>query len=305
MITPIYKDTKLSQSLGVNLYIKRDDLYPITGGGSKGRKSDYILKECINNGYDSVVTCGGAQSNHVRATALRCKELGLECIIIIHDKCPEKISGNYLLLKMLGVKIIHCEMKDISQVMDDKISELKSEGKNPYYIWGGGHCIDGTLAYYNAVDEVKQQLNNIEIDYIVHASGTGTTQAGLHCRSKLIYPNCEVIGISVSRDAIRGTEVILNSVNELNSKLGLPLEVSKNINFNDKFRCGGYESVNDELLELINEIGANYGLILDPTYSGKAFLGLVKLIRNKEIKKGSNVIFWHTGGLLNLMSFSK
>lgn len=305
MNTPLYKDENLSQLLGVNLFIKRDDLYPITGGGNKGRKSDYILKDCKSNGYNAVVTCGGSQSNHVRATAIRCKALGLECTIIIHDEQPEVLYGNYLLLKMLDVNIIHCQMENISKVMDSEMDILKNKGFHPLYIFGGGHCFEGTKAYYDAVIEVKEQLNNTQIDYIIHASGTGTTQAGIHCGAKLLYPECKVIGISVARNKKRGEEVILESINELIRRLNLPSEYGKNINLYDKYTCGGYEKTCNDLLSTIDLVAKNSGLILDPTYTGKAFWGLVDMVKNKEIEKNSNVIFWHTGGLLNLMSYKK
>ncbi|WP_318469404.1 1-aminocyclopropane-1-carboxylate deaminase/D-cysteine desulfhydrase [Photobacterium leiognathi] len=305
MSTPLYKDENLSQLLGINLFIKRDDLYSITGGGNKGRKSDYILKDCKSNGYDAVVTCGGAQSNHVRATAIRCKELGLECTIIIHDEQPKVLSGNYLLLKMLDVNIVHCQMENISKVMDNEMDILKDKGFNPLYIFGGGHCVEGTKAYYDAVIEVKKQLNNTQIDYIIHASGTGTTQAGIHCGAKRLYPECKVIGISVARNKKRGEEVILESVNELIPRLNLPSKYCNNINLDDRYTCGGYEKTCNDLLSTIDLVAKNSGLILDPTYTGKAFWGLVDMIKNKEIEKKSNVIFWHTGGLLNLMSFNK
>ncbi|HIF9078780.1 TPA: 1-aminocyclopropane-1-carboxylate deaminase/D-cysteine desulfhydrase [Photobacterium damselae] len=305
MITPLYKDENLSKLLDINLFIKRDDLYPICGGGNKGRKSDYILKDCKTKGYNAVVTCGGAQSNHVRATAIRCKELGLECTIIIHDDQPKVLSGNYLLLKMLDVNIVHCQMENISKVMDSEIDILKDKGFNPLYIFGGGHCFEGTKAYYDAVIEVKEQLHNIQIDYIIHASGTGTTQAGIHCGAKHIYPECKVIGISVARNKKRGEEVILESVNELIHRLNLPSEYCDNINLDDKYTCGGYEKTCNELLSTIDLVANKSGLILDPTYTGKAFFGLMKMIENSDIKKGSNVIFWHTGGLLNLMSYKK
>ncbi|MEZ9977132.1 1-aminocyclopropane-1-carboxylate deaminase/D-cysteine desulfhydrase [Vibrio breoganii] len=303
--TPLYKDFNLSDSLGVELYIKRDDLYPISGGGNKGRKIQYILNQESTSIYNAVVTCGGAQSNHVRATAIKCRELGIDCTIVIHAPEPLTIEGNYLLLKHLGVRIIHCEMSDISKVMDIEMERFISNGQVPLYIWGGGHSVEGSLAYLDAVKEVSLQLPNLEIDYLVHASGTGTTQAGLVCGCAIHYPKCEVIGISVARDNPKGTAVIKESVSELCLHMNLPMNYTERVNFQDIYHCGGYEETTPALLSLIKNIAKSSGLLLDSTYTGKAFLGLVENINSGKIPKGSTVVFWHTGGLLNLLSKDK
>ncbi|MEZ9835252.1 1-aminocyclopropane-1-carboxylate deaminase/D-cysteine desulfhydrase [Vibrio breoganii] len=300
--TPVYKDIALSEYLGVDLYIKRDDLYPISGGGSKGRKADYILNTAVANKHDSVVTCGGAQSNHVRATAIKCRELGLECTIVIHAPEPVVITGNYKILIQLGVRIVHCEQKEVAKVMDREMLRFYERGLNPLYIWGGGHCIEGTRAYYEAVTELKEQLSLESLDFIVHASGTGTTQAGLICGALNLYQSCKVIGISVARDKFRGQSAVYESVTVFCEEQNLSIPSLEVVDFQDEFNCGGYEKTNAELTELINTVSKISGLILDETYTGKAFLGLVENIKSGRIQKGDTVVFWHTGGLLNLLS---
>lgn len=287
--------------LGINLFIKRDDLYPISGGGNKGRKAEYILAKCIKDDCNAVVTCGGEQSNHVRATAIRCKELGLACTIIIHDSEPKVIEGNLKLLYILGVKIVFCDMADVSDVMDAEMTIYRQQGFKPFYIWGGGHCIEGTKAYYDAAFEVHKQ-STAQFDYVFHASGTGTTQAGLHLGFKQVTPATQVVGISVARQNPRGIEAINSSILEFVTHYCLSEKLSENINFDDRFTCGGYEKTSPEQLNTIKKIAEQTGVILDPTYSGKAWYGMKKYIMSGRVKPGSNILFWHTGGLLNLMA---
>lgn len=299
--TPLHFNEKISDELNVELYIKRDDLYPVSGGGNKGRKAQYILEKCISDGCNAVVTCGGIQSNHTRVTAIRCKELGLECTIVIHAKPRGKASGNLQLLELLGVRIVYCEMKDVASVMDAEMLRWSSIGYSPFYIWGGGHCYEGTLAYFDAVKEVKEQTD-IQFDAVFVASGTGATQAGLHCGFKHYFPNAQVYGISVAREQQRGYEAVKSSVVEFYKYKNLDATYLDDIIFDDSANCGGYEQVNTELQSVIKSVATKSGIILDPTYTGKAWLGMENIIRNNVIKSEAKILFWHTGGLLNLMA---
>lgn len=287
--------------LGINLFIKRDDLYPISGGGNKGRKAEYILAKCVKDGCNAVVTCGGIQSNHVRAIAIRCKELGIACTIVIHAAKTNNLQGNLKLLYMLGVKVVYCDMADVAKVMDAEMAEHAKQGLKPFYIWGGGHCLEGTQAFYDAAFEVHAQAKQ-HFDFVFHASGTGATQAGLHVGFKKINLATQVIGISVARQNPRGTEAITHSVLEFINANGLDTQLSEDIIFDDEFIAGGYEKTNPEQLSVIKKIAEQTGVILDPTYSGKAWYGMDQYIKSGKVKPGSNVLFWHTGGLLNLMA---
>jgi D-cysteine desulfhydrase len=299
--TPLYYDSALSCFLGINLFIKRDDLYPISGGGNKGRKAEYILSHAKKVNSTAVITCGGLQSNHTRATAIKCKELGLKCSIIVHDKKPDVVLGNYKLLKLLGVKVVFCDMSDVSNVMDAEMVNLEAQGEKPFYIWGGGHCVQGSLAYFDVVDEINSQVE-CDFDYVFLACGTGTTQAGLHVGFKSRSRNTKVIGISIAREKQKGSTEVHKSSLELCKYLNIEEKLADDILFDDSFCFGGYEMTDSKLIELIQSVAEKSGLILDPTYSGKAFYALMDYVFTGEIPKGSNVLFLHTGGLLNLMS---
>lgn len=296
--TPLYKINHQSMP---SLYIKRDDLFPITGGGNKGRKAQLILKKCIEDGCNAVVTCGGIQSNHTRATAIRCKELGLACTIVIHAKPIDKLKGNLKLLALLGVRVVYCEMQDVSRVMDDEMMRFSRFGYKPFYIWGGGHCYEGTLSYFDAVKELRAQ-SDVKFDAVFVASGTGATQAGLHCGFRYFYPQARVYGISVARDKSRGFQAVSHSVEEFIKNNNLPLSYLNDIFFSDSAVCGGYEKISKELIHTIKDTALKTGVMLDPTYTGKAWLGMEKHIKERVVKPDANILFWHTGGLLNLMA---
>ncbi|GAB2989175.1 hypothetical protein GCM10027284_02130 [Cyclobacterium sediminis] len=301
--TPLQAFPTLGQALGINLFIKRDDLFNLTGGGSKARKLQYILRKAYNQGCNAVVTAGGSQSNHVRATAIMSSELGMRMKAIIHDDKTERV-GNLKLTQMVGADISFVAMKDVKSSMDKATIEYVEKGYRPFYIWGGGHSVEGAFAYYRAIYELKDQLGDKVPDYIVLASGTGTTQAGIEVAVKEIYPDCKVLGVSVARDNERGTNSILSSIQELERTLKISTGKIESIFFDDSKMGSGYEDVFPELLEVISNMAKDHGLILDPIYSGKAFYGLKKYIEEGIIPLGSNVVFWHTGSLINTLTSS-
>lgn len=291
----------LSDELSVNLFVKRDDLYPKFGGGNKARKLDYILNKAKNEGHDSIVTTGASQSNHCRATALYAAALGWKATIIIHDIEPNIYQGNLKLMKLAGAELRFVGHNEVKEAMDKAMDDFKITGYNPYYIWGGGHSVEGALAYFEAVKELKSQLGNITPDYIVVASGTGTTQAGIEIGVRHFYPQCEIIGVSVAREEARGKREILKSMDELNIYLDRPVLVPEDITFDTTVSGSGYEKFSPELIDSVQKT-IEKGLLVDPTYTGKAFHTMKTYIHSGRISRGKNVVFWHTGGLMNLLS---
>lgn len=299
--TAIERYNRLDKDLGINLFIKRDDLFPLTGGGSKARKLKFILKKAIENGCTAVVTAGSNHSNHLRATAVLCAELDLKFSACIHDKKPDKqdIKSNLKITLDLSHRYHFVQMNEISKVMDNEIIQYISEGDKPLYIWGGGHSIEGTYSFYHAIKETLHQMNETP-DYIFLASGTGTTQAGIIIGIEKNKFNTEVIGISIARDENRGRKAIDNAIQNIQYYLeNDPIDSSKII-FDDQFLLGGYGSSNADLNQFLKEIAKSYGLVLDPVYSGKAFYGMWNYIKSGRIKPDSNVLFWNTGGIFNI-----
>lgn len=302
--SPIETNSRLNDYLGVNLIIKRDDLFPVTGGGSKSRKLKFILKKGLKNGCTAVVSAGSNYSNHLRATAVLCSELGLKFTACIHDQKPEPsgLKGNVKLTTELSHRVHFVSMPDIKQCMDEAVNTYIDEGERPLYIWGGGHCIEGTFSYINAVEKLVESVNT-PLHQIFVASGTGTTQAGLILGANKHLPSCRVIGISIARGRERGEKAIMDAIEDIAPYFSINQKfVGEQINFDDRFLFGGYGKVNDTLMNELNFLKKNFGLILDPVYSGKAFFAVKRYIEEGRVEKGSNVLFWNTGGLLNVLS---
>lgn len=293
----------ISELLGVKLYIKRDDLFPSLYGGNKARKSQYIFCDAKEKGCNAIVTAGDLNSNHNRASALMASKLGMKIKIIVHNEHPENeyLSQNMYLCRMVGAEIIYCSKKDVAETMDKAMTDFVSMGLNPYYIWGGGHCLQGSYAYYEALQNLTTQIN-FSPDYIFFASGTGTTHAGIHVGAKLYYPKAKVIGISIARKSERGTNEIIKSANDLEVFLDVTKSNKSEICFKDEYIHGGYECSSALEEKWIKNMALLEGLILDPTYSGKAFFGMCDMIKKDNKMKGKNILFWNTGGIFNLLS---
>lgn len=301
--TPLEYNHRLNLHLGIDLFIKRDDLFPVTGGGSKARKLKFILKKAVEQGCTAVVTTGSNNSNHLRATAVFCAELGLKFTACIHDTRPdsEAIRGNLRLTTEMADRVIYTTLAEVKSCMDNAINKYVEEGEKPIYIWGGGHSVEGSYAFYEGALELIKNLTFVP-DYILLASGTGTTQAGVFLATKNSIPECKVIGISIAREVERGKEAIYNSALELNNFIQSKDQIlSEDIIFNTDYLDGGYGVFTNANLGKLSYYMKNYGLVLDPIYSGKAFLGLIDLVEKGKIPKSSKVIFWNTGGLLNIV----
>jgi D-cysteine desulfhydrase len=301
--TPTIIEKTPGDELGIALFVKRDDLFSLFGGGSKARKLQYIFYRAHTSGCNAIVTAGGAQSNHVRAAALFAAHLGWQAIMIIHAERPsDPFTGNLKLASIAGAELRFVQEEAVAGAMDQAMADLRTTGYNPFYIWGGGHSLEGAFAYYEAIQELKDQMKGQPIDFIVHASGTGTTQAGIEIGCRAFMPSCRVLGVSVARDATRGSGIILESMQALNSSLGSPVKMPQHVAFDDRWHGGGYECTYSELMDTIRWVVRTHGLLLDPTYTGKAFHALRHYVEDGTVPKGSSVVFWHTGGLLNLLS---
>lgn len=300
---PLKKADRLSNLLGIDLWIKRDDLLPMTGGGNKVRKMARFVRDAEQKGCNAIVTTGGLQSNHARVAALMAAEKGWPCRLILHGNPEERPGGNLLLIRLAGAEVTFVEPMQIRDAMQQAMDELANKGYRPYEVPGGGHSLIGSLAYVDAAEEASLQFHacHCQLDFAVLASGTGTTQAGLIAGFEKADLSTKVIGISVARKKNRGTQVIDESLAEVRSHFGMT-HPGPEVDFRDDWVGDGYEKAGHDVLSAIRLAAETNGLILDPTYTGKAFLGLLDLVKRNEIPQGSKVLFWHTGGLLNLMA---
>lgn len=287
---PFYRLDRLSANLGIDLWIKRDDLIPHYLGGNKVRKNLKILLN-FNAKPDVIITNGGAESNHARVVALMGAQLGCKVQLVLHGQEPaaNSASGNSFFYRAADAETYFVDSSDIGPTIQALEKKAIEQGLSALIIPGGGHSFDGATAYADAINELT-----FEPDYIVHASGTGGTQAGLLAGVNRKKWNTQVVGVSVARSAERGITEIAKLLPS-----SFPLE---KIDLREEYRFGGYEQFNDELRHLVKRVVQEEGIPLDLTYTGKAMFGLHRLVASGEIQQGSKVVFWHTGGLLNLTS---
>ena len=296
------KSDMLIQSLGDiqgnALYIKREDLLPISFGGNKARKAQHFFEEIGAGDYDTVVTYGSSSSNHCRVVANMAAARGMQCCII----SPEEASHptfNSAMMKLFNAKVTVCPVKDVHDTIEDTLAQLRAAGKTPYFIAGGGHGNHGTRAYVDCYDEILryEQNSGVDFDYIFHASGTGTTQAGLTCGKLLRGGSHNIVGISIARRKPHGREVVLASVHEYLNELQVTLderEIEDAVVFEDEW-AGGYAQENPEILRVIRDALIQFCIPMDSTYVGKAFWGMKEFIKREAIE-GKRILFIHTGG---------
>jgi len=304
----IYK-LEFGKMYDLDLSFVQEDVYNnIAFSGNKARKILKIAEYMEENGYNAVVTTGGLQSNHTRVTAQVAAKRNWPCRLILHGAKDEidNPKGNLLLMLMAGADIAVTEPGAIEQEMNLAAEQLSREGYKPYIIPGGGHCLHGALAFLEASREVINYCTKIGWypDWVIVPSGTGTTQAGITAGFEDAGLNTRVVGVSVAREKARGKQAVIDVYEQLGEYAGISGGLEK-IDFRDDWVGEGYEVAGQEVWSLIGLMAREEGIFLDPTYTGKAFLGLVEMAKKGEIVPGSRVLFWHTGGLFNLLAADK
>lgn len=290
-----------SQVDGQVIEMVRDDLFPEIGGGGKARKAAYYEVFISENGYNAVVTCGGIQSNHNRAIALMCARNGWRCHLCIQGDEERFLSekGNALLCRLSGAECELIRPEETAMAMDRAMARLTAEGYKPYYCHGGGHDLPGGIAFVDALKDLSHQTE--KPDYIFHASGTGSTQAGIVVGlDRIGWSDVKVVGISVARQQERGRQVVVEFANMLSEYYNMVERYDDRIIFNTDYLCGGYEQYTPEMEEYLRQVMRKTGLMFDTTYSGKAFYGMMDYIKKNNLQD-KRIMFWHTGGLMNLM----
>lgn len=296
--TPLQESSKLARELGIRLWIKRDDLTESVASGNKIRKLEYLAAEAIEQGADTLVSYGGIQSNHCRAVAWVAAKLGFSCVLALRGEAPSESDGNLLLDRILGADVRFFSQEEFRDgaLLDRRLMEaLRAEGKHPYSIPIGGSNDTGTLGYIRMAEELLQ--SGIQADHVYCAMGSGGTYGGLLIGCRRVGYRTKVHGIAVCDDVsyfVREIEAIGKAFLE---KCGLCVDVSGcEQGMDDGYIGKGYALNTDgELGELIR-IARTEGLVLDPVYSLKAFLGMMDHVRQGRIRSGESVIFVHTGG---------
>lgn len=283
----------LEEYKGNHLWMKREDLIPFSFGGNKARKAQLFFQEIDKGDYDCVVTYGSGSSNHCRVIANECSRRGLGCFIIAPQEASE-LTFNSQMMEMFGAKITKVLVSDVHDTIEGKIEELRKAGRKPYFIAGGGHGNIGTEAYVQCYKEIEEfeEEHRLHFDYIFFASGTGTTHAGLVCGQLLAGDERQIIGISIARKNPRGRDAVIQSIRDYLDGRATEEEIQAATVFIDDYTTG-YGKKDIRVKQVIELVLRNYGIPLDATYTGKAFMGMTEYI---EGIKEKNILFIHTGG---------
>ena len=307
--TPIHKLETLSKDLGVELYVKRDDMTGMELSGNKVRKLEFLLAEALEKGADTVVTCGGVQSNHCRATAAACVKLGLKSHLILRTKTPAPpYDGNLLINYLLGAEFTYLEHDEYYEKekggFKEILDRIREKGEKPFYIPVGGSVAMGCWGYVKGFEEIIAQLEAMDVKtaHLVVSTGSGGTHSGLVLgRALAKRPEFKITGVIVCDDIDyfqgRNRELIRDAVNLFD----LPEEIEgEKIDLIDGYIGPGYARPYPELLETIKMAARKEAIILDPVYTGKAFHGLISEIKKGNFPKDEPVVFIHTGGAFGL-----
>ncbi|MBQ6310563.1 MAG: D-cysteine desulfhydrase family protein [Bacteroidales bacterium] len=323
--TKIYRLERLSKELGANIWIKRDDQTGTELSGNKVRKLEFETADAMEKGCDLLITCGGIQSNHCRATVAAATQLGMKSAVLLRISDEPPVKGNYFLDRLLGADVRFCNQEEYrnhrQEIMEDMAESYRKLGFNPYIIPEGASNAIGTLGYYTCMQEILQQEKQMGIEFntIVVATGSGGTIAGLHLANELGHLGKRCIGMAVCDNVEYFTDIADRISNEAKHLLKEFLDTKdysdtavlrSNIEINDKYVGIGYALSRPEELEFIRKIARLESLILDPVYTGKAMYGLWNELQKDadqetRINPDDNILFIHTGGLFGLFPISE
>lgn len=315
--TPIECLKNLSEKLqGPKIWAKRDDCTGLAMGGNKARQLEFYIGDAVSKGADTLLTTGAVQSNHVRMTVAAARKLGLEVEVQLEKRVTGRQSeyydsGNPFLMKMMGAKIhsypVGEDEEGADRALESRAQELRSEGRHPYVIpLSGDHIPYGSLGYVKCVEELLLQARqrSLTIDGIVLASGSATTHSGMLAGLRALNSHIPVYGYCVRRDQdAQRMRVYKKScqVAEMISCAGAVKQ--EDVWVDDCMLHPGYGQLNEDLLEAMRLTARSEGLLLDPTYTGKAMAGLIHGISTGLFKAGQNIVFLHTGGTPALFGY--
>ncbi|MEX1670207.1 1-aminocyclopropane-1-carboxylate deaminase/D-cysteine desulfhydrase [Zhongshania guokunii] len=306
--TPLQLLSRLSERFnGPRIWVKRDDLSGSVLTGNKVRKLEYNLAQALAEGCDTVISCGGLQSNHCRATALLCAQLGLNCHLLLRGSAPASADGNLLLDQLAGARISYYPASQYQRELDALLLETKqsyaSQGCKVFIIPTGASDAIGVWGYVQACAELKQDFEHCGINpqHIICATGSGGTQAGLTAGVYAYGINAQVWGVNVCDDEAWFVNKVNSDLRDWDARYqtGIKLE-SLSVKVIDGYVGPGYAQADTEIFRCIADAAATEGLVLDPVYTGKAFFGMLDQLQQGRFGSGGDIVFIHTGGVYGL-----
>jgi L-cysteate sulfo-lyase len=311
--TPLEFMPRLTEALGgPNLYIKRDDCTGLGTGGNKTRKLEFLMADALAQHADTIITQGATQSNHARQTVAIAAKMGMQCEILLEDRTGSKAdeykhSGNVFLDHLYGANVQELPGgADMNAAMEKLAGELRAKGRKPYIIPGGGSNALGALGYVVCALELTDQFNNLglNVDCVVHATGSAGTQAGLVAGFDGARSQIPVLGIGVRASQETQETNVFNLAVKTAELLSVPGSIKReSVMANCDYVGGGYGIPTTGMVEAVTMLARLEGILLDPVYSGKGMAGLIDLCRKGHFRKGENVVFVHTGGAVALYGY--
>jgi L-cysteate sulfo-lyase len=276
--------------------VKRDDQTGLAFGGNKTRKLEFLVAEAREQGAKTLITGGALQSNHCRQTAAAAARFGFKCILVLTGDKPQQASGNLLLDQLFGAEIVYVpDRKDRDRILQETFDCATKEGKKPYLVPYGGSNATGALGYVFAMKELIDQ--NVGAEWIVFASSSGGTHAGLLLGQRIFGFNGRILGISVDEPAEWLKKEVSKLASASSAKTGERVEfTAAEVLVNADYCGAGYGVVTKREREAIRLFARYEGILLDPVYTGRAAAGMIDLIRKGFFKRTDTVLFLHTGG---------
>ena len=312
--TPLEPLPRLSEQLGgPDIWIKRDDCTGLSTGGNKTRKLEFLMAEAAGQGAEIVVTQGATQSNHARQTAAAAARLGMACHLLLEDRTGYafenyRLNGNVLLDHLHGATMEHRPAGlDMNAELEAVAAKLRAEGRKVYAIPGGGSNPTGALGYVNCALELMGQFaeTGLEVDHIVHATGSAGTQAGLVAGLSAMNAGIPLLGIGVRAPKDKQEANVFALAEATAEKLGCPGVVPREaVVANCDYVGEGYGIPGEDTIEAIGLFARTEAILLDPVYSAKGAAGLIDLVRKGHFRKGERVVFLHTGGQIGLTGYA-
>ena len=294
--TPIEKLPRLSRILGgPQLFVKRDDLTGLGFGGNKTRKLEYLTADALAKGCQTLISTGAVQSNHCRQVAAAASRLGIGCILVLAGEKPEEPQGNLYLDLLSGAEVVFVPKDQRDQALAEISMKAEAENRKPYLIPYGGSNAIGAMGYRYAMLELHEQ--DLNPDWIVFATSSGGTQAGMLLGARETGSQAKILGISVDKPTQEFRETIAEITNAGARLLRLEENfLPEEILVNDGYCASGYGVLTSAEKEAILLFARHEAILLDPVYTGRAAAGMIDLIRQGFFKPNEKVLFWHTGG---------
>ncbi len=306
--TPLLKLERLSAHLGIELWVKRDDLTGLLETGNKIRKLEFLVGEALAQGADTLITCGTLQSNCCRAVSAVAARLGLRAVLALKGAPPPEYDGNLLLDRLLGAAIHYVDDEawaKIDQVMEQLAAQARAQGRTPYVIPESGATVVGALGYLTCGQEIAQQVRHgaPDFDTIAITAFSGGSQAGLLMAKQLTGLRAQIVAVPIAWEAARVRAYVADVIERAHRRYGLAVEVPAEIPLIDGYQGAGRAEVRREELETVLSLARLEGIVLDPVYTAKAFGALLDRIRRDRQSLGQRVCFIHTGGVFSVFPF--